>query len=78
MTDLGENAIKDYPWAGKTHAVSTNTFELVMNRTWRPQLTVTGCTGLSDVSNAGNVSVPEIKVKLSMRLPPNADGAKKL
>jgi acetylornithine deacetylase/succinyl-diaminopimelate desuccinylase-like protein len=38
-------------------------------------LTVTGLDGLPSVSNAGNVLVPRLAVKLSFRLPPTADAA---
>ena len=44
---LGENAVKNYPFHQNTHSVTSNTLELVLNRTWRPQLTVTGFEGLS-------------------------------
>jgi len=44
--------------------------DLILNRTWRPQLTVTGITGLNPVKSAGNVMIPQIKLRLSLRLPP--------
>jgi hypothetical protein len=33
-------------------------------------LTVTGISGLSPVSTAGNVLIPELRLRLSLRLPP--------
>jgi acetylornithine deacetylase/succinyl-diaminopimelate desuccinylase-like protein len=50
--------------------------ELVLNRTWRPQLAVTGAEGLPPLGQAGNVLRPQTAVKLSLRLPPTLDGAK--
>lgn len=38
--------------------VSDNPLELILNRTWRAQLTITGISGLSPVKSAGNVMVP--------------------
>jgi len=48
--------------------------ELVLNRTWRPALSVTGAEGLPALSSAGNVLRPYTSVKLSLRLPPTLDG----
>ncbi|MCM2335541.1 MAG: M20 family metallopeptidase [Pseudomonas sp.] len=48
--------------------------ELVLNRTWRPALSVTGADGLPALSSAGNVLRPHTAVKLSLRLPPTLDG----
>ena len=50
--------------------------ELVLNRTWRPALSVTGADGLPSLSSAGNVLRPHTAVKLSLRLPPTVDGRK--
>ena len=48
--------------------------ELVLNRTWRPALSITGAEGLPPLSSAGNVLRPFTSVKLSLRLPPTLDG----
>ncbi|QSX78377.1 M20 family metallopeptidase [Agrilutibacter solisilvae] len=50
--------------------------ELVLNRTWRPALSVTGVDGMPPLSSAGNVLRPFTSVKLSLRLPPTLDGRK--
>jgi acetylornithine deacetylase/succinyl-diaminopimelate desuccinylase-like protein len=47
--------------------------ELVLNRTWRPSLAVTGIDGMPAIVDAGNVLRPFTAAKLSMRLPPTAD-----
>ncbi len=48
--------------------------ELVLNRTWRPALSVTGADGMPPLSSAGNVLRPYTSVKLSLRLPPTLEG----
>jgi acetylornithine deacetylase/succinyl-diaminopimelate desuccinylase-like protein len=48
--------------------------ELVLNRTWRPALSITGIDGMPPLSSAGNVLRPHTSVKLSLRLPPTLDG----
>jgi acetylornithine deacetylase/succinyl-diaminopimelate desuccinylase-like protein len=48
--------------------------ELVLNRTWRPALSVTGVDGMPPLASAGNVLRPRTAVKLSLRLPPTVDG----
>ncbi|KRG67988.1 M20 family metallopeptidase [Pseudoxanthomonas dokdonensis] len=48
--------------------------ELVLNRTWRSALSITGADGLPALSSAGNVLRPHTSVKVSLRLPPTLDG----
>src|SRR4029077_9228352 len=50
-----------------------NLAELVLNRTWRPFLAVTGADGLPAPANAGNVLRPRTQLVLSLRLPPVVD-----
>lgn len=47
--------------------------ELVLNRTWRPTLSVTGVEGMPKLEDAGNVLRPYTAVKLSVRIPPALD-----
>jgi len=56
-------------------AGSNDLTELVLNRTWRPTLSITGIDGLPTLDSAGNVLRPQTAVKLSLRLPPTVDGA---
>jgi acetylornithine deacetylase/succinyl-diaminopimelate desuccinylase-like protein len=55
--------------------VTEDLTELVLNRTWRPQLAVTGINGLPKPADAGNVLLPYTTAKLSLRLPPTLDAA---
>jgi acetylornithine deacetylase/succinyl-diaminopimelate desuccinylase-like protein len=50
--------------------------ELVLNRTWRPALSVTGLAGAPAPVDAGNVLRPFTEARLSMRVPPTTDGKK--
>ncbi|WP_372528924.1 M20 family metallopeptidase [Piscinibacter sp.] len=76
---LGDMVWKRFPWAcgadgGPTLPVTTDPTQAVLNRTWRPTLSVTGVDGLPDLKNAGNVLRPYTAFKLSLRLPPLVDG----
>jgi len=70
---LGEEVWRKFPFAGKTRPPTLDGVELVLNRTWRPQLAVVGAGGLPDPESAGNVLRPSTTLKLSVRLPPTAD-----
>jgi len=74
---LGNAVYDKFPWAGDTRPMSSDLSELILNRTWRPQLAVTGMDGLPPPLNGGNVLLPYTSAKLSLRLPPtlNADAA---
>jgi acetylornithine deacetylase/succinyl-diaminopimelate desuccinylase-like protein len=49
--------------------------EALLNRTWRPALSITGADGLPPIADGGNVLRPQTALKLSLRLPPTVDGA---
>jgi acetylornithine deacetylase/succinyl-diaminopimelate desuccinylase-like protein len=70
---LGELIWKEFPWAGGTQPVSKDTAELMLNRTWRPTVSIVGASGLPDVKDAGNVLRPKTTVKVSVRIPPTGD-----
>ena len=74
---LKNRAIQDIlPFLPGVEPVTSNVTELLLNGTWRPQLSVTGLDGLPSVANAGNVSIPFLKIILSIRLPPTIDAKK--
>ena len=70
---LGDKVFTEYPFAAGVAAMADDLPELVLNRTWRPQLAVTGIAGLPLPIDAGNVLLPFTEVKLSLRLPPTLD-----
>ncbi|HET7930658.1 MAG TPA: M20 family metallopeptidase [Rhodanobacteraceae bacterium] len=73
---LGDDVFAKFPWTPGMQPVSADRVELILNRTWRPQLAITGADGLPPLASAGNVLRPSTSLKLSLRLPPTANGAK--
>lgn len=73
---LKEQVYSELPFQEGTLPVLLDTTELLLNRTWRAALSVTGAGGLPPLENSGNVSRPITSLKLSMRLPPTADPKK--
>ena len=71
---LGESVYLKYPWAVDTPTPSESPYELLLNNTWRPTLSITGADGLPSLVDAGNVLLPFNTLKLSFRLPPTCDG----
>jgi len=76
---LGEQVWRRFPWAcgadgAATLPTTTEPVEALLNRTWRPTLSVTGVDGLPELGNAGNVLRPYSAFKLSLRLPPLVSG----
>jgi acetylornithine deacetylase/succinyl-diaminopimelate desuccinylase-like protein len=76
---LKDEVWKRFPWScgldgGPTLPTTTDPVQALLNRTWRPTLSVTGVEGFPDLGNAGNVLRPYTAFKLSLRLPPLVDG----
>ena len=63
----------DAQGAGGTGPMATDPVELVLNRTWRPQLAVIGMDGYPAPGDAGNVLLPYSTAQLSLRVPPTLD-----
>lgn len=77
---LGDEVWKRFPWAcgedgGPVLPTTTDPTEALLNRTWRPTLSVTGVDGFPGLKDAGNVLRPYSAFKLSLRLPPGVDGS---
>jgi acetylornithine deacetylase/succinyl-diaminopimelate desuccinylase-like protein len=73
---LGPQVFQKFPWLSGMQPMASELAELVLNRTWRPTLSVTGAEGLPSLQDAGNVLRPQTAVKLSVRLPPTLDPVK--
>lgn len=71
---LGETVYTKFPFVDGAGPMADIGAELVLNRTWRPALSVTGANGLPALADAGNVLRPGTALRLSMRLPPTVDG----
>jgi acetylornithine deacetylase/succinyl-diaminopimelate desuccinylase-like protein len=73
---LGAAVYDKFPFVAGMRPMSDDLAELVLNRTWRPALSVTGIGGIPALDSAGNVLRPFTAVKLSLRIPPTLDGGK--
>ncbi|WP_419420607.1 M20 family metallopeptidase [Legionella sp. D16C41] len=67
---LQENVYEAFPLYSGVEPINADNAQLILNRTWRPALAITGADGLPPIANAGNVLRPKTALKLSMRLPP--------
>lgn len=74
---MGDEILNRFPFKrngqNQTEPVHSDPAELILNRSWRPALTVIGADGLPDIQSAGNVLRPMTLAKLSMRLPPTCN-----
>jgi len=71
---LGAIVIDKYPFAKGMRPMIDDRAEALLNRTWRPALSITGADGMPSIADAGNVLRPQTALKLSLRLPPTLDG----
>jgi acetylornithine deacetylase/succinyl-diaminopimelate desuccinylase-like protein len=70
---IGDEVWNKFPLQPGVKAVADSNVELILNRTWRPGLAITGAEGWPTIQNAGNVLRPSTKLKLSIRIPPRVD-----
>lgn len=73
---LGDEVWSELPFAGTTKTMAGNNVELILEKTWRPQLAVTGMAGYPLPADGGNVLLPYSVAKLSLRVPPTGDAEK--
>ncbi len=75
---LGDEVFSKFPWfdKGRPSKLPGERHELVLNRTWRPQLAITGVEGIPPLGSAGNVLRPYTTVKVSLRIPPRLEPMK--
>ncbi|MGD8429843.1 MAG: M20 family metallopeptidase [Ectothiorhodospiraceae bacterium] len=71
---LGDAAHEKFPFVTGARPMGSETAERILNRTWRPALSVTGADGLPGLDSAGNVLRPRTVLRLSLRLPPTVNG----
>src|SRR5207244_4976378 len=71
---VGHEVHDKFPFAAGMRPLHDDPFELIVDNTWRPALAVTGADGIPAVADGGNVLRPKTSLKLSLRLPPTADG----
>ena len=69
----GEQYKKDVPLYEETEALQSDIYQLVLNKCWRPCLTVIGADGIPKFEDSGNVMKPNLSFQISFRLPPHVD-----
>jgi acetylornithine deacetylase/succinyl-diaminopimelate desuccinylase-like protein len=70
---LGTEVYDKFPWIAGMRPMSDDPVELLLNRTWRPTLSIIGQAGMPDLVQGGNVLRPMTALKLSIRLSPTLD-----
>jgi acetylornithine deacetylase/succinyl-diaminopimelate desuccinylase-like protein len=73
---LGEQVYREMPFVDGAQPMAETPLECLLNRNWRPMLSVTGVDGVPPLASAGNVLRPQTAAKLSLRLPPTVDAEK--
>jgi len=70
---LGQLCFTEMPVHNGVAPVVNDMTELLLNKTWKPTLVVTGAAGIPPIEKGGNVLRPFTTLKLSIRLPPTLD-----
>jgi len=70
---LGDDVWKQLPFAGDTQPMGEDGATLILQKTWQPQLSITGIAGYPLPENGGNVLLPFTTAKISLRVPPTCD-----
>ena len=70
---LGGAVVGDFPLLEGVRVLADDYVELLLNNSWRPALAITGQDGMPPVEKAGNVLLPQLTWKLSLRLPPTLE-----
>jgi acetylornithine deacetylase/succinyl-diaminopimelate desuccinylase-like protein len=78
---LSDETWSGFPFAGNTKPMASkknndSNAELLLEKTWRPQLAITAMEGYPLPANGGNVLLPYSTAKISLRLPPTLDASK--
>jgi acetylornithine deacetylase/succinyl-diaminopimelate desuccinylase-like protein len=72
---LGDTLVSGLPLHEGARPLAADATELILNRTWRPALEITGAEGLPALEDAANVVRPVTSVRISLRIPPGCDPA---
>jgi len=73
---LGAEIYDRFPFPPGGRPVNTDPYELILNNTWRPTLSIIGAAGLPLPADGGNVLRPKTSLKISLRLPPTCEAAR--
>ena len=72
---LGDEVWNKFPFVPGARPSVTDRVEMILNRSWRPALSITGAEGLPPLGSAGSVLRPFTACKISLRIPPRIDPA---
>ena len=70
---LGDRVWDKFPFKEGCKPGQGSNHELILNRTWRPALSITGMDHIPAIADAGNVLRPKTSVRVSLRLPPTCN-----
>jgi acetylornithine deacetylase/succinyl-diaminopimelate desuccinylase-like protein len=70
---LGDEVWNKFPFVQGARPAVIDKVEMILNRSWRPALSITGIDGLPALGSAGNVLRPFTACKISLRIPPRLD-----
>src|SRR6185312_8934835 len=73
---LGDSVWSGIPFAAKTKPMTNGDAQILLAKTWQPQLAITGIAGYPLPRDGGNVLLPFSTAKISLRLPPTLDAEK--
>ena len=70
---LGDEVWNKFPFVQGARPSVIDKVEMILNRSWRPALSITGIDGMPPLGSAGNVLRPYTACKISLRIPPRLD-----
>ncbi len=73
---MGDVVWLEYPWVSGVKPANVPYDQMIINRTWKPALAITGADDIPKLADAGNVLRPKTSLLLSMRVPPMCDPEK--
>lgn len=76
LKKMGGDIDYKFPFEEGVQKMGKTPLENYINRVWKPQLAITGMSGLPSTAKAGNVLLPYTEALISMRLPPTLDAEK--
>lgn len=73
---LDSKVYNHFPFLDKTAPMHQDAKELLLNKTWMANMSITGADGLPQIKDAGNVLRPSTSIRFSLRIPPTLDAQK--
>ncbi len=71
--DLGEDGAGVFPFLSGVVPEGSGPADRIARGTWHAALAVIGVDGIPAIADAGNVALPNLDIKLAIRLPPDID-----